>query len=205
MVQNSSPITVARLRAGLSRYALAKKSGVSLEALDAIERGRTAAPSEDTVALLARVLGVPAKGLWLEQRAWREAQDDSDVLAELSPAGRLVLRFAPERVAGGFVSFTDWRVAVEPSRARFASLLGVQRMTVDRYERGLRVRGFPDTLAGALLRRLRVSPEYLAAVASLPANSEVAWRPSTPSTPSMPSAAPNLEVVDEDEQPGGDF
>lgn len=54
---------LAREQAGLSREALAREAGVSMETIRAIERGRTPTPAFYTVACIARSLGLSLDAL----------------------------------------------------------------------------------------------------------------------------------------------
>jgi transcriptional regulator with XRE-family HTH domain len=67
----------ARVAAGLTQEALAERAGVSVRAISDLERGAKHAPREDTVRLLAAVLGLGAE----EAAAFQ-------VAAQAPPAGR---------------------------------------------------------------------------------------------------------------------
>jgi transcriptional regulator with XRE-family HTH domain len=158
------PVRLHRLRLQLTTGELSRRAGVSRSAVTALEDGRTIAPAPDTVQSLAEVLGVYAEDLEREMAAWRERFDAQPALLNAEQRARLAL--GPDHVRS-FPSFRAWRESIAPTRTAFAALLGLNHTVVSQYEQGIRVRGMPDVLISALLRRLQLTPAMLAAVQEL--------------------------------------
>lgn len=156
------PLRLLRLRAGVSQTELARRTGLNRSSVAAIEEGRTRQPSEHTVLLIAGALKTHPEAL----RAALEGWDDAPHPLDLSNKARMVLSLPHTQVAQ-YRSFRAWREDISPSPTSFATLLGLPRPTVANYERGIRVNGFPRTLATAILQTLNVSNDYLLALEKL--------------------------------------
>lgn len=164
------PLRLLRIERDLPSVQLAAMSGVHRSTIQAIEEGITRSPDSATVARLAEALGVPAQELSNRLGLWEE---EGRATVQLSPAAQRALELSPEMVVSTFVSFEHWRRQFAASPTAFASMLGVNRKVVADYEAGLKRRpGLPLSMASALMRRLRVSTEYLTAVERLPTREE---------------------------------
>ena len=64
-----SEVASYRRKEGISQNRLAKLSGVSQSVINDIEKGKTKAPRVDTMAAIAKVLGVTVDDLISEKRA----------------------------------------------------------------------------------------------------------------------------------------
>ena len=159
------PVVLARLRAGVSRSALAEQLGVTRSTIAAIEEGRTQSPTEQTLLHIDRALRLRPGTLATAMASWRAERDGRAV--KLTLEARAILSRSASEVAR-YPSFAAWRAKIAPTRTAFASLLGLNHSTLYRYEEGSRVNGMPDTIAHALLARLEISPEYLMALKKLP-------------------------------------
>lgn len=157
------PFRLARQRANVTQSDLARRIGVSRAAVTAIEEGRNRMPKPATIAAAAQVFGTTADDLGGSILSWLASQED----IRLSPRARAVLGLPPASL-NFYGSFAAWRAEIVDTPNAFASLLRVNTDTVALYERGERVHGMSDRLAGALQKVLGVSPEYLAALQKLP-------------------------------------
>jgi transcriptional regulator with XRE-family HTH domain len=158
------PLRVIRRRHGLEMKELARLAGVSRATVSQIEEGRTRRPNERVIAVLARLSGEDPKGLLGRVVAWGD-QGVEDVVPR---RGLSALQLPPEMLSTLYPSFISWRAEFADNPTRFASFLRINRLTVAKYERGGFVGGMPDSLAHALVDRLKLSDEYLQAVEELP-------------------------------------
>lgn len=159
------PVVVARLRAGVSRTALAREIGVDRSTIAAIEEGRTKTLSLDTATRIDRALRLQPGTIAASMAVWHAQPGLS---SRLSLQARAVLNRPAASVGATYSSFEAWRSVIAATPTAFASLLGVNVATVSRYERGVRRNGMPDTLASALMQRLDLSPQYVQALRGLP-------------------------------------
>jgi transcriptional regulator with XRE-family HTH domain len=157
------PLRLARQRAAVSQSQLARDLGIARGTVTAIEEGRTRMPLPETRTAIEKRLKMQPGSLRNELVAWLAKEEK----VELSTRARATLQLEPRHIAH-YTSFRHWRSQVVDSATGFASLLRVNEDVVAGYEKGLRTRGMPDSLAGALMNVLGVSPEYLAAVQKLP-------------------------------------
>lgn len=164
---DSHPLYLLRLRAGISRSALADRIGVTRQTIAAIEEGRTNHPTPQTLQQIDRVLGVRPGTLTHQMEVWRRARAAAGV--QLSLMQRAMLS-QPAADVKRFRSFADWRARFAPNPTAFASMLGLNHTVVARYEQGIREKGMPDTLAHALLTVLGVREDYLVALKQLEPN-----------------------------------
>lgn len=166
---SNHPIRMLRIERDLTAKQLSELAGVHRSTVQAIEEGRTQSPGADTVADLARALRVDAAVLQQRLMLWEEEQRPS---VEFSARALATLGLEPVDVGGKFTSFVQWRSNIAPSPTAFASMLGVNRKVVADYEAGLKKRGMPLSMGNAMLRRLKLSTEYLIAVEALPVGGE---------------------------------
>lgn len=160
------PLRLLRIERDLPAATLAAMCGVHRSTIQAIEEGVTRYPDSATVSRLAAALGVPTQELSNRLGLWDEEQRPPVLLG---PAALKALQMSPAEVGSTFFTFTHWRKSFATSPTAFASLLGVNRKVVADYENGLKKRpGLPLSLASAMMRRLKVDGEYLAAVELLP-------------------------------------
>lgn len=165
---DDNPLRLARLRAGVPLTQLAKTVGASRSTLNAIEEGRTKHPSPALCDAIDVELGRPPAALARELDRWHRARDP---LSTLSNRGRAVLTQAPAEVAK-YRSFVHWRRELADTPTAFASLLGIDRAKVSAYENGIRVNGMPQTLASALVTKLKISDQYLLELQRLEPNDD---------------------------------
>lgn len=160
--RDDHPLRLARLRAGVSVQTLALRTGVARSTINAIEDGRTKQPGAPVLAELDNALSLPNGSLAIALELYGQA----DKPALLTLKQRAVLGLTPEQVRR-YPSFQAWRKDLAPSTTWFASMVGLPRSTVHNYEKGVRVKGMPDTLASAIIRTFGVSNDYLIALQSL--------------------------------------
>lgn len=158
------PLRLARLRAGLGQRELAERVGMNRSSISAIEEGRTNTPTDESASHIEGVLSLPAGTLNRSIREWAAKRKARGVA--VTPHARAVLKMDPAELPV-FRSFVHWRQQISPSATAFASLLGVNRAVVTRYEEGIRQRGMPDTLSHALLSVLHITNDYLLALQRL--------------------------------------
>lgn len=158
------PLRLARIRAGVRPKQLADGIGVHRSTVAAIEEGRTNEPSPETVQAIESFLNLPPGRLQEDLARWQVKRAESG--PQLTLRGKALLMASPETVAE-FPSFVHWRSMLSPSPTSFASMLGVNRVVVANYERGIRLRGMPDTLSHALVSVLGISNDYLLALQRL--------------------------------------
>lgn len=158
------PLRVIRRRHGLEMKELARLAGVSRATVSQIEEGRTKKPNARVVAVLARLAGEDPLALLARVEAWAGQR-----LEDLVPRRALAaLQLPPESLRDLYPSFVAWRSEFADNPTRFASFLKINRLTVAKYERGGFVGGMPDSLAHALVDKLKLSDDYLLAVEELP-------------------------------------
>lgn len=158
------PIYLARLRTGISMQQLAIASGVHRSTIAAIEEGRTTAPTDQVLVDLDTALGLPVGTLAAQVQVWNAKRGDRGPQLSLRAAATLSLS---PRAVSQYRSFEHWRRDIASSPTAMASLLGLPRSTVANYERGIRVRGMPDTVSSALVRVLGIDNDYLLALQRL--------------------------------------
>lgn len=157
------PLRVIRRRHGLEMKELARLAGVSRATVSQIEEGRTKKPNARVVAVLARLAGEDPLALLARVESWAGQR-----LEDLVPRRALAaLQLPPESLKDLYPSFVAWRGEFADNPTRFASFLKINRLTVAKYERGGFVGGMPDSLAHALVDKLKLSDEYLLAVEDL--------------------------------------
>lgn len=149
MVKLDNPVRISRLASRLSQKELATQAGIARMTLVAIEEGSTRSPDHDTLNSIARVLGDDTDALRRSLNAWQDDQPQSTF--PLDVVGQALHGTGPRFTGGPARSFRQWRIRMEPSATRFATLLGVARATLTGYESGKRVHGMPDTLQAGLL------------------------------------------------------
>jgi transcriptional regulator with XRE-family HTH domain len=160
------PLRIARLRAGISQEALAKRAGVQRSAISAIEDGRTKKPTERLIAAIAPLVDIPAADLEAEIQDWLSRP----IVPPLRPAAVNLLAIPPYVLGQYYRSFAAWRKELAPTHTAFASMLRINPATVRDYENG-KLQTLPDTLARQMLKAFEAhgfTPEYLAALEALP-------------------------------------
>lgn len=160
---NDHPLRLARIRAGMGQKELALRVGMNRSSIAAIEEGRTAEPTVENLQAIENVLG--NHKLRSEINAWHARKAEQG--PSLTPHQRAFLQANPQVIAG-LDSFKGWREYLAPSATAFASMLGVNRAVVSKYEDGIRTRGMPDTLSHALVSVLHITNDYLLALQALP-------------------------------------
>ena len=163
------PVVIARLRAGVSCSALAREVGVDRSTIAAIEEGRTRSLSLDTALRIDRALKLRPGTISDEMGRWHADPRSSP---RLTLEARAVLNMQAQNVGHLYANFKAWRLKIAPTPTAFASLLGVNAATVQRYENGIRQSGMPDTLASALMVKLDLTPQYVQALRVLPPSDE---------------------------------
>ncbi len=159
------PLRLHRLTAGIGQQELADAIGAHRSTLAAIEEARTASPTAETVAALERQLKLAPGQLATELERWRARRAAAPPM--LTPTARATLELQPAAIAM-LPSFVAWRLRIAPTTAAFATMLSINRTVLANYERGIRERGMPETLAHAILSVLGVSTDYLLALERLP-------------------------------------
>lgn len=160
------PLRIARLRAGITQDALARRAGVQRSAISAIEDGRTKKPTERLIAAIAPLVGVSAAELEGEIQAWL----DKPIEAPLRPSAQNLMVIPPYTLGQYYRSFQEWRREIAPTPTALASMLRINPATIRDYENG-KLQTLPDSLARQMLKAFEqygFSPEYLAALEALP-------------------------------------
>lgn len=160
------PLRIARLRAGISQEALAKRAGVQRSAISAIEDGRTKRPTERLIAAIAPLVSMSAADLEGEIQTWL----DRPIAPPLKPSAINLLSIPPYVLGQYYRSFQAWRKELAPTPTAFASMLRINPATVRDYENG-KLQTLPDSLARQMLKAFEshgFTPEYLAALEALP-------------------------------------
>lgn len=160
------PLYLARVRAGVGQKALADAVGMNRSSIAAIEEGRTLSPTVDTIKAIETELRLSADTLQAEIVAWDAKRTAKG--PQLSPYQVQVLAMRPADIRVQYASFVEWREQFAASPTAFASMLGVNRAVVAKYEQGIRQRGMPGTLAHALVSVLGITNDYLLAISALP-------------------------------------
>lgn len=160
------PLRIARIKAGLSQEALAKKAGVQRSAVSAIEDGRTRQPTERLIGTLAPLLSMSADELDGEIRDWV----NRPLQPNLKPSAQNLMMIPPYTLAQYYKTFQQWRAEVAPTQTAFASLLRINPAIIRDYESG-KLLSLPDGLSAKMLEAFEpygFSPEYLVALEGLP-------------------------------------
>ncbi len=162
------PLTVARVRSGLSQAELAKRAGLSRLTVQKIEAAVTRTLDPSTELQIEAPLNMAAHTLQQQIDRWFRNLDPRH---HLGPVPRSLLLLTPAGVTSRFSSFRAWRSAISPSTEFFAALIQVHRRTISEYEKGVRTSGMSSTLAHGLLG-LGITDEYLLALRRLPPTEE---------------------------------
>lgn len=160
------PLRIARLRAGISQEALAKRAGVQRSAISAIEDGRTKRPTERLIAAIAPLVDTSAADLEAEIQAWL----NKPIEAPLRPSAANLMVIPPYTLGQYYRSFQEWRREIAPTPTALASMLRINPATIRDYENG-KLQTLPDSLARQMLKAFEqhgFTPEYLAALEALP-------------------------------------
>lgn len=168
---SDNPVYLARVAAGYSRLGLAKHLEIARSTLIALEDGRTVEPKPETLAAIALATHTHSEVLRTNLAQWHRDRAQT-VRARMPVEAQMILRYTPDQVRETFSSFADWREHVAGSAVEFARILGLNHGAVNAYESGIRTRGMPETLQGAILNRLGVPVPYLQALAALPPSTD---------------------------------
>lgn len=160
------PLRIARLRVGISQESLAKRAGVQRSAISAIEDGRTKKPTERLIAAIAPLVSLTSAELENDIQTWLSAP----IEAPLKPSAINLLAIPPYVLGQYYPTFKAWRQEIAATPTALASMLRINPATIRDYESG-KLQALPDSLARQMLKAFEkhgFSPEYLAAIESLP-------------------------------------
>lgn len=157
------PVRVLLKRSGLTRFELARAAGITYGALDKLMMGMTKTAHPEVVKVLARRTATSAKDIRAAIKAWNE----QPFFEKLPPRARATLALGAGDIVRFYPSFQDWREEFAENPTQFASILRIPRATLVEWETGRR-KVFPPSLAEAIATQFRVTPGYVAALATLP-------------------------------------